>query len=267
MSRSHVLRIQVSAKALGSSIPGGAVAAPALSHRLLVQAGASRSDAAVALATAGIGSAVILNVLLWCGLVVSVPLRGVNPPYVAAAVVGALVLTVAAVLVVGLMDGDERVERPVRWAAVRVRRDPERAVAATRAAGRRLDDITTNRRLMWRLAGWAAANWLLDAASLWCLLTAFGRAPGIDGLLIAFGVANVLAAVPVSPGGIGIVEWVYLTALVGFGVPLTVATAAVIVYRVTQLLLPIPVGALAYVSLRWGRWSLTPAHRERIRSV
>jgi putative heme transporter len=52
-------------------------------------------------ATAGIGSAVVLNLLLWLGLVISIPLRGVNALYGAAALVGILLMVIAARLGAG----------------------------------------------------------------------------------------------------------------------------------------------------------------------
>jgi uncharacterized protein (TIRG00374 family) len=102
---------------------------------------------------------------------------------------------------------------------------------------------------MLRTVGWAAANWLLDAASLWVFLAAFGHRVGIDGLIVAYGLANVLAAIPVTPGGLGVVEAVLTTTLVGFGVPRDVALLGVISYRLVNFWLPIPLGAAAYLSL------------------
>src|SRR5581483_7427041 len=67
------------------------------------------ADAGFALATEGLGSAVVLNVLLWLGLVVSIPLRGFNPLYATAAVVGALLLAAVAAAVLLLTRGQERV--------------------------------------------------------------------------------------------------------------------------------------------------------------
>ena len=38
-------------------------------------------------------------------------------------------------------------------------------------------------------------------------------------LLVAYGLANILAAIPITPGGLGVVEFILSGALVGFGVP------------------------------------------------
>ena len=51
---------------------------------------------------------------------------------------------------------------------------------------------------------WASLNWLLDAASLWCFVAAFGSFVNPAELFAAYGIANVLGVVPVTPGGLGV---------------------------------------------------------------
>jgi hypothetical protein len=81
-------------------------------------------------------------------------------------------------------------------------------------------------------------------------LFAFGYRAGIDGLLVSYGLANVLAAIPVTPGGLGVVEAVLTASLVAFGAPHSEALLGVISYRLVNFWLPIPLGAAAYLSLR-----------------
>jgi hypothetical protein len=107
-----------------------------------------------------------------------------------------------------------------------------------------------DRQLLLRAAGWAAANWLLDAASLWVFVAAFGYRVSVVGLLVAFGLANVLAAIPITPGGLGVVEAVLTSTLVGFGTPSAVAILGVAAYRLLNFWLPIPLGALSYLTLK-----------------
>jgi hypothetical protein len=91
---------------------------------------------------------------------------------------------------------------------------------------------------------------LLDASSLWVFVAAFGHLMTPYGLLVAYGLANVMAVVPITPGGLGVVEGILVPTLVGFGSPRGVAILGVITYRLVNFWLPIPVGALAYLSLR-----------------
>jgi uncharacterized protein (TIRG00374 family) len=72
------------------------------------------------------------------------------------------------------------------------------------------------------LLGWAAGNWLFDAASLWVCLWAYGVGLHPGPLLAAYGAADLVGLLPVTPGGLGVVEGVWL---------------------------PIPVSGISYLSL------------------
>ncbi len=252
ISRLRLFRIQMSTKALSNIVPGGSAAGPALGYRLMTLSGVDGPSAGFALATSGLISAVVLNLLLWFGLIVSIPIRGVNKGYGVAALAGIIVMLIAALLVLGLMDGQGRAEKALRWIARKLRLNEDRAGAAVRQVALRLDDLATDRQLLLRVAAWALANWLLDAASLWVFLRAFGVSLDPDALIIAFGLVNVLQVIPITPGGLLIVEGAYALQLAAFGVPKTVATLGVASYRIGQYWLPTLVGGLLYASLRFG---------------
>ena len=256
VSRWRLFRIQMSTKALSNIVPGGSAAGPALGYRLMTLSGVDGPSAGFALATAGLGSAVVLNLLLWMGLIVSIPIRGVNKGYGLAAVAGIIVMLIAAVLVLGLMDGQGRAERVLRWIAAKLHLNEDRAGAAVRQVAGRLEDLATDRQLLIRVGGWAAANWLFDAASLWVFLRAFGVSLDPDALVISFGLVNVMQVIPIMPGGLGIVEAAYALQLAAFGVPKTVATLGVASYRIGQYWLPTVVGGFLYASLRVGPFSI-----------
>jgi uncharacterized protein (TIRG00374 family) len=222
-------------------------------------------DAGFALATVGLGSAVVLNLILWCALLVSIPLRGVNAVYGAAALVGIVLMGFAAMLVFGLMEGKGRAERWVRAGARKLRLDEEKVARVLRHVAGRMEDLVADRQMLKRVLAWATANWLLDAASLWVFLRAFGGSVPLDGLLVAFGLANVMAVIPITPGGLGIVEWVYIPTLIGFGLSRSEATLGVISYRIAQFWFPIALGGIMYLSLRVGPWSIE--RRDRLRPL
>ncbi|MEY2968370.1 MAG: hypothetical protein RIQ64_997 [Actinomycetota bacterium] len=252
----RLFRIQLSTKALGSIMPAGNAASSALGYRLLTLSGVHGPDAGFALATAGIGSAVVLNLILWFGLIVSIPLRGVNALYGFAAIVGIILMLVASALIFGLVEGQGRAERAVRWLARHVRIDADRASEVIRHLGNRLEGLIADRQLLVRVAVWASANWLFDMAAVYVFLRAFGGNLALDGLIVAFGLANVMAVVPVTPGGLGLVEGVYIPTIVGFGLDRSTATVGILTYRIAQFWMPIVIGAGCYLSLRLGPWSL-----------
>jgi uncharacterized protein (TIRG00374 family) len=262
----RIVRIQLSTRALASVMPGGSAAGSALGYRLLTVSGVDGPDAGFALATAGLGSAVVLNVIFWTGLLVSIPLRGVNPFYGTAAIVGTVLVILFLFLVIGLLKGQARAERIFRSLARRFHFDEDRAARLVRQIATRLRELAADPKLLSAVVGWATANWLLDAASLWVFLRAFGGTLPLDGLIVSFGLANVFASLPITPGGIGIVEGIYIPTLVGFGLSRSTATLGVISYRLAQYWLPMLLGALAYLSLRVGPFSIERRDRlERLR--
>ena len=258
----RLFRIQMSTRALSSIVPGGSAASSALGYRLMTLSGVAGPDAGFALATVGLGSAVVLNLILWCGLLVSIPIRGVNALYGTAALVGVVIMGIAAALVFGLMEGQGRSERIIRVIARKLRFDDDKAATVLHRVAERLEQLISDRQLLGRVAFWAALNWLLDAAALWIFLRAFNITMEIDALIIAFGIANVLAAIPVTPGGLGYVDGSYVAMLTGFGAATRRATLGVAGYRFAQFFFPILLGGILYLSLRVGPWSIE--RRERL---
>jgi uncharacterized protein (TIRG00374 family) len=260
-----VFRIDLATLSVSHLVPGGAAAGSALGYRLLGQAGVEGGDTAFALATQGIGSAVVLNVLLWIGLVISIPLRGFNPLYGTAAIVGALVIGAFGVLVLLLMKGEARSARVIRSVARYAPfLDEDAATRVVHRIATRLHTLIADRQLLYSAILWAAVNWLLVAASLWVFLLAFGSRVVIDALLVSYGLANVLAAIPLTPGGLGVVEAVLTSTLVGFGTPRGAAILGVISWRLMNFWLPIPAGGLAYLSLRARTEAPRPERREEL---
>ena len=126
----------------------------------------------------------------------------------------------------------------------------------------RVRELFDDPKLLVRVGGWAAANWLLDASALWVFLRAFGGSLSIDGLIISFGLANVIAVVPILPGGLVIMEGVFIPTIVGFGLGKSNAVLGVAAYRFAQYWFPLAMGGAAYLSLRIGPWSID--RRERL---
>ncbi len=249
-----IFRIELTTLSVSHCAPGGSATGTALGYRLLTRFGAQPSDAGFALGVQGIGSAIVLNLILWVALVVSIPVWGFSAEYLLAAVVGGVLLSLAALLVLALTRGEQRVGVMLERVAARV---PLINGDALRSLYGRLSDhmaqLARRREALVGALVWATLNWLLDAGSLFVFVGAFGHWVNPDGLLVAYGLANVLAAIPLTPGGLGVVEATLTTLLVGFGTPSGTATLGVVVYRLVQFWAPIPVGGLAYLSLQASR--------------
>jgi uncharacterized protein (TIRG00374 family) len=250
-----LIRTDVTALGVSHLLPGGAATSSALRYRLLREGGISAADAGVGMAVQGVGSNLVLAALTWAAMVVSIPFVGVHLLYVAAAVLGGLLIAASALAIV-LRSREAAPSRaglrrliqhlPARFRP-RIERTVENASAQTKA-------LLSNRRLLRTSITWAAASWLLDASSLWVFLAAYGHQLNPDGLLIAYGIANLVAILPISPGGLGILEAVIIPSLVGFGTPKTTAVLAVVSWRLFNFWAPIPVSGLCYTSLRTEKW-------------
>jgi putative heme transporter len=71
-------------------------------------------------------------------------------------------------------------------------------------------------------------------------------------VLVAFCLANITAAIPITPGGLGLFEAALGAALGLFGAPIAEGALAISAYRLAAYWLPIPVGGMSYLSLRVG---------------
>ena len=87
-----------------------------IGYRLFTAEGIKGRDAAVMMATKGLGSTVVLNVLLGLSLVISIPLAGFHPIYVTVAITGAVLLAAVAALAFGITRRSQRASRILRAA-------------------------------------------------------------------------------------------------------------------------------------------------------
>jgi uncharacterized protein (TIRG00374 family) len=250
-SLSRLFRIDLSAAAVAHVIPAGTLGTAALGFRLFTNEGISANDAGVMMAAKGLGSTVVLNVLLWLSLVISIPLAGFRPIYGTVAIIGTLVLAGVAAVIVGVTRGTEAASRILHTVGDKVPGlSGDQLEHAIREASKTLSMLARDKRVLFWSLTWASLNWLLDAASLWAFVAAFGHFVNPVELFAAYGIANVAGALPITPGGLGVVDSTAPLLLIGFGVTRSVATLGVIGWRLVNFWLPIPIGALSYVSLK-----------------
>ena len=101
-------------------IPAGTVGSAGIGYQLFTAEGLDGTDVGVMMATKGMGSTVVLNVLLWLALVISIPLSGFRPIYATVAIVGAVLLAAMAALVFGLTRGGQRAASIVRAVGAKI---------------------------------------------------------------------------------------------------------------------------------------------------
>lgn len=106
--------------------------------------------------------------------------------------------------------------------------------------------------------GAASLNWAFDYLALVSALYGVGANPRLSLVLLAYAGAQVLAMIPLTPGGIGFVEAGLLYLLVISGISTQDAALATAAYRAVSFLFPIFLGAPAYLAYRH-RFKDTPA--------
>lgn len=117
-------------------------------------------------------------------------------------------------------------------------------------------------RLSWgqigRVVAWGATNWVLDCACFALMFTAIHAPIPWDGLLLAYGAGQLAATLPITPGGLGVVEGSLTIALVAFGAQVDSTTDAVLLYRFISFWFILALGWLFIgemaLEVRAGRW-------------
>ncbi len=247
-----ILRVRLTDLGVNNVVPGGGVVALAVRYRLLTQLGVNSGDV---LSSAGIEitmGTLVLGVVFGVGITLSVPSAGASfYPYAATVIAGVFVL--AFVIFVLLLHYRRHTHRMIGSLGRRFPSLPQQSLTAfIDSIGDNLGAFASNRRRLVETIIWAALNWLFDAASLWVFLLAFGHAFPLGQLLLAYGLASLIGMLPITPGGLGLIEGVLVPALVGFAAPHTLVVLGVVAWRLVEFWLPIPVSLVAYGSLRAG---------------
>ena len=107
----------------------------------------------------------------------------------------------------------------------------------------------------------------MSQVSLFLVLLISLRHVGVSGeevswaeALGAFAIARLLTALPITPGGLGVIELGLTGALVVAGGPEVPVVAAVLIFRALTYLVQIPFGALTYLLWQHKRsWRVTEA--------
>jgi uncharacterized protein (TIRG00374 family) len=259
-----LLRIDLTVYGLSRVLPAAAATGGALRLRLLTAAGVTHPDAIFLATIEGTGSALLLWVLLGATLVVALPVDGADPRQLLLAVAGVVLVTAAFALLVALARNSawlrRLLDRLARWVPGM---DADKAAAALRREGEHLRALAADPPRLVAAVAWGTANWVLDATVLWAVLAAVGHPLNPLTLFTAYAVANVLGLLPITPGGVGVVEGVLVPSLVAAGVPAHLALVGVLGWRLVNYWLPIPVGALLWLTLRHHTSSTGPVDGRR----
>ncbi|MGH9132146.1 MAG: lysylphosphatidylglycerol synthase transmembrane domain-containing protein [Acidimicrobiales bacterium] len=229
------------------SLPGGVAWGASYAFDQLRRRGADRTLAVWVVLASGALDSFALFVLI----VIGVWAAGANGPArdlrLPAAVLAAIPVLAAVVLfAVRHSESCHRAgSASLRWLGGHLR-GGERVGRWLAATGSRLGTVQPG---PWEWAASSAAamaNGVCDCACLVLSMLALGIAVPWRGLLVAYCLAQLSAALPITPGGLGVVEGSMSLALIAYGVHTDDAVAAVLLYRIISFWALVPIG--------WGAW-------------
>lgn len=235
----------MAAGAITNSLPGGPAFSSVYAFRQYRRKGADEAVAGWILLATLVCAALGLGLLATVGVLIA--FRQGSAYDLIGVVLGVLVIAAVAdaivwqrrwlahVAVAGLRCTRRLVNRPRR-----------QAVEVVEELVTRLSEV----RLSWRDAAVSlaagAGDWAFDCAALAFSFLAVGAGVPWQGLLLAYGAGMLAANLPITPGGLGVVEGSLTVALVAFGGAELSTVAAVLCYRIVSFWGYLPVG--------WGCW-------------
>ncbi len=243
---------QLVSNAVSRVIPGGAATGGAVYYRMLAVSGVEPTKAGGALAaTSVLTTAALVAIPAVAGLMA---LAGAPIPesLLPAAVAGGVMFVfLAGIGSIGMaftrpLEATERaLDRLLGLLGRIVGRDWGVRRGLLRAERDRLVEVLGTR---WPAAIAASAlKWAFDYLALIAALYSVGAQPRLSLVLLAYAGAQVLAMIPITPGGFGFVEVGLYSMLVISGISAQDASLAAVAYRLVSLWVPIISGLVAWL--------------------
>ena len=247
--------------AVANTLPAGGALGVGVNFAMYRSWGFDNASITLALLVSGILNTFVKLGMPVIALALLVILGEASTALVAAAALGVLVLAVAVGLFAGVLSSDRLADRIGTWLGRittvirrRLRRPP------TLDLGARAVEFRHRTIVLLTARGWyAAAATVVSHVTLFLVLLVALRQVGVSEdevgwvqVLAAFAFGRLLTAVPIAPGGLGVIELGYVAAL---SVGVDAATraqivAAVLVFRALTFLPPILIGGPCYVFWR-----------------
>ena len=266
MPRHRALALAYSRSAISITVPAGSAVSAAYAFRQFRTDGVSRRAAATVMVLSGLLSTGALVLLYVTGVLAAGAVRLAEAWRAQPALIDAsLAMTVGLLLLFGFLA----------WPATRTFPGPSqhrRGGGLARLTARTprlasmitpvLDAVRSSRavaRKDWVLALAAAtANWLTDLLCLAAAARAFHLPLSLVELAAIYLTVQIVRQIPITPGGIGVIEMSLLAGLLSAGASEAPAAATVLAYRLLSCWMIIPMGLIGWLILRRGNRSLAP---------
>ena len=233
------------ANSLSTTLPGGPVLAATFLFRQQRVWGASTVVASWQLVMAGVLQAAGLAVL---GLGGAFFLGAKNNPFSLLFTLGGFVALV--LLAQAVASRPELIEgigtRVLTWANSIRGRPADTGLAKWRETLMQLESVSLGRRDLSVAFSWSLFNWIADVACLGFAAYAAGDHASVAGLTVAYAAARAVGTIPLTPGGLLVVEAVLVPGLVSSGMSLPNAISAMLIYRLISWLLIAAIGWVVF---------------------
>jgi hypothetical protein len=241
MAPARLLGMTAAASAIASSIPAGPAVASVYAYRQYRRAGAEEPIAGWALLATLLCSALGLALVAGAGVLLA------EPESVALDLAGVSIAVLVSVVLAVAVFSQRRFVLAIVVAVLRIvkrltghpRGDADEHVANVSA---HLGQVNLTWRDFGPALGWSLGNWGFDCGCLAFAYVAVGAGVPWRGLLLAYGAGQLASNLPITPGGLGVVEGSLTVALVAFGGVQVSTVAAVILYRIISFWGFLPVG-------------------------
>jgi hypothetical protein len=231
-----------------NSLPTGSIIATVFTYRQYRNKGADEVLSAWAI----VALLVVTSVTLAIVAAIGVGIAGSNNSNLD--LVGVTLGVLAFTLVIGALFVQRRaliwvLSGLVRFTAIFAPRFGKRADALVVKFVARLTAVLLSPGQMLLCLFGGMVNWGLDCSCL--ILSFFALGVGVPwrGLLLAYGAGQLAANLPITPGGLGVVEGSLTIALVEFGGGEFSTVAAVFLYRIISFWGELPIGWIAWAVL------------------
>ena len=251
--------ITLTTTAVSNTVPAGSAVGIGLTYPLYASYGFSRSRTTTALLLSGVwNNFVKLGLPIVALAVVAVQGDG-DVGRVGAALLGVAGLVTAVVLLLLVLRSDDLARR----VGLRAQALTNRLLAPLHRRPAVGWEIATV-KFRSRTVGILRTRWLrltvatlVSHLSLYLVLLLALRTVGVAEdevgwaeVLVVFSFARLVTAIPVTPGGVGVVELALVGGLTAYGADSSAALAGVLGYRLLTYALPIPLGLVTYVLWR-----------------
>ncbi|MFH1149175.1 MAG: lysylphosphatidylglycerol synthase transmembrane domain-containing protein [Actinomycetota bacterium] len=247
----RALHTQVTAYGIGNVTPGGGAGGLYFYYRGLTNNGCTPERSVAYVVIANLVSGAILAVFFCVGAVMTTVTGLLSSGYAAAALAGAALLSGVFAACFWLLLKTDVLLSGLRWFRPRLLkvsrgriRLSEKVDETVVESGAQLRSFLGSRgRLAGAMAG-SLGYWAFDMLCLAACFLAFSRGVNLWVLLFGYGIGMAMMVVPVTHGGLGLVEGSLVLVYVAMGIRPEVAIAGVLAYRLFSFWLPIAAGLI-----------------------